>query len=168
MLHKINGQNQTLQFEGELLAESSSYWRGSQRWVEFALYRTTAGTYVLSRVGQSAVFHLSGCYMIERYKLQPSDPTRLKERRDSGVMLLACDTCAADLVDKVDSLGPIYLEQPRYWAQACPTPDGVVESLYKEDASGIRYLTRVASRLLDKASEKDTALEAAYRVQVID
>jgi hypothetical protein len=42
-----------------------------------------------------------------------------------------------------------------------------VDSLYKYDEAGARYLTGVAERLLEEASAVDPDIEAAYRVETI-
>ena len=56
-MFEVKDGSRTLQFKGRLLAESSSWRRGSTRWIEFALYRTENGSYVLSRIGVSLIFH---------------------------------------------------------------------------------------------------------------
>jgi hypothetical protein len=58
-------------------------------------------------------------------------------------------------------------EMPRYWAQVSDTAEAVVDSLYKYDEAGARYLTGVAERLLEEASVVDAAIEGAYRVETI-
>jgi hypothetical protein len=42
-----------------------------------------------------------------------------------------------------------------------------VDSLYKYDEAGARYLTGVAERLLEEASSVDPQIENAYRVETI-
>jgi hypothetical protein len=43
----------------------------------------------------------------------------------------------------------------------------VLEALYKYDDGGARYLTRVAERLLEDASDVDSGIEAVYRIELI-
>jgi len=43
----------------------------------------------------------------------------------------------------------------------------VLEALYKYDQSGARYLTNVAQRLLEDASEVDKGIESVYRIELI-
>ena len=63
----------TLQFNGKLLGKSTSYKRGSNRWIEFALYKTESGSYVLSRIGVSLIYHGAACSLVRRYGLQEVD-----------------------------------------------------------------------------------------------
>lgn len=146
----------TLQFNGELLGKSSSWRRGSTRWIEFELYRTESGSYVLSRIGVSLVYHGAACPLVKRYGLQEISFDSLV--KDS----LPCEQCQpsseADLV---------FPEKHRYWAQVSEEPDAVLDALYKYDDGGARYLTNVAQRLLETASEKDSKIESIYRIEVI-
>ena len=43
----------------------------------------------------------------------------------------------------------------------------MLEALYKYDDGGARYLTKVAERLLEDASEIDKGIESIYRVELI-
>jgi len=43
----------------------------------------------------------------------------------------------------------------------------VLEALYKYDQSGARYLTNVAQRLLEDASDLDKGIDSIYRVEII-
>src|SRR6187551_377219 len=63
-----NGQN--YRFTGELLATSDSQRPGVHRWIAFALYRSSGGTYVLSRVGHSLLFHKPDCEVTIRNRLE--------------------------------------------------------------------------------------------------
>lgn len=56
-------------------------------------------------------------------------------------------------------------EKPRYWAQVMETPIAVLESLYRYDDHGARYLTRVARDLIEDAAEMDGELADAYYVE---
>ena len=46
-------------------------------------------------------------------------------------------------------------------------PDAVLEALYKYDDGGARYLTHVAQRLLEEASNHDSKIDSVYRVEII-
>ena len=56
-MFEVKDSARTLQFSGKLLSESSSWRRDSTRWIEFALYKTDNGSYVLSRIGVSIIYH---------------------------------------------------------------------------------------------------------------
>ena len=47
------------------------------------------------------------------------------------------------------------------------TPEGVLEALYRFDDAGLRYLTAVAQRLLEQASEVDPMIGAVYQTETI-
>jgi len=146
----------TLQFNGSLLGKSTSYRRGSTRWIEFALYRTESGSYVLSRVGVSLVYHGAACRLVQTYKLQEIHHKDLAEHS------IPCELCSP--TEQADFVFP---EKHRHWAQVSDDPSAVLDALYKYDDGGARYLTNVAQRLLESASEKDKAVEMVYRVEVI-
>ena len=155
-MHEVKDGSRTLQFEGNLLGKSSSYRRGSTRWIEFHLYKTESGSYVLSRIGVSLVYHGAACPLVKRYGLQEISFGLLE--KDS----LPCEECRpssqADLV---------FPEKHRYWAQVSEEPSAVLDALYKYDQGGARYLTKVAERLLEDASDIDRGIEQVYRIELI-
>lgn len=155
MYHVKDGAR-TLQFNGTLLGKSSSWRRGSTRWIEFELYKTESGSYVLSRVGVSLVYHGAACVLVKRYGLVES------QYMDLEPDAIPCDECSP--TEEADLIFP---EKHRYWAQVSEEPDAVLEALYKYDQGGARYLTNVAQRLLEDASEKDEAIESVYRIEMI-
>lgn len=158
-MHQVrdgNG-NRVLKFEGELLAESSSRQPGQLRWVEFQLYRTKSGSYVLSRVGRTLLFHDTSCAIVQRNHIKPSSADELEDDH------VPCDECRP-YYDEDE----VAIEKPRYFALVSDHPDAILEALYKYDNSGARYLTLVAQRLIEKAGELDARLDKAYRVEYID
>lgn len=155
-MFEVRDGSRTLQFSGRLLAESSSWRRGSTRWIEFSLYRTESGSYVLSRVGVSLVFHGAACALVRRYGLKecPSDEIEPNS--------LPCQECQPSL-----DLPIVFPEKYRYWAQVSDNAKAVLDGLYKYDDSGSKYLTHVAERLLEEASENDYNIETVYRIETI-
>lgn len=156
-MYEVKDNKRTLKFDGVLLAFSTSFRPGVKRWIEFGLYRTVGGTYVLSRVGETNFYHDPTCAVAERNGLTRIPRVALRE----GSM--PCEVCHPELTNS-ELVSP---EMPRYWAQRSDTPEAVVDSLYKYDEAGARYLTSVAERLLEEASEVDPAIESAYRVETI-
>ena len=146
----------TLQFNGSLLAESSSFRRGSTRWIEFKLYKTESGSYILSRVGVSLVFHAPVCPLVKRYSLSEVP------YKDIDSTSIPCLECNPD-----ESASLVFPEKYRYWAQVSDDPTAVLEALYKYDDNGARYLTNVAQRLLDEASGSDQLLADTYHTEII-
>ena len=155
-MFEVKDGSRTLQFNGRLLGESSSWRRGSTRWIEFALYRTDNGSYILSRIGVSLVFHGAACPLVKRYALVEESSDTLE--KDS----LPCEIC-----NPVRNLPVIFPEKYRYWAQVSEDTKPVLDALYKYDQGGARYLTNVAQRLLERAAENDEKIDAVYRVEMI-
>ena len=155
-MFEIKDGSRTLQFNGRLLGESSSRRRGSTRWIEFALYRTENGSYILSRIGVSLVFHGAACPLVKQYFLVEGEP------EDLDTDAIPCDICKP-----VRSLPIVFPEKYRYWAQVSEDPKPVLDALYKYDQGGARYLTNVAQRLLERAAENDEKIDAVYRVEMI-
>jgi hypothetical protein len=156
-VYEVQDGTRTFKFEGVLLALATSYRPGIKRWVEFSLYRTVGGHYVLSRIGETTLYHMTTCEVAHRNGLRATPAAAL--RQDS----VPCDVCRPELDDPEE----IMQEVPRYWAQVCDTPDAVVDSLHRYDESGSRYLTGVARRLLEEASELDPAIDEAYHTELI-
>lgn len=155
-MFEVKDGTRTLQFNGKLLASSTSWRRGSTRWIEFDLYKTDANSYILSRVGISLIFHSSTCALVKRYGLSEVESEVVN--RES----LPCEECNPSL-----EMPLLFPEKHRYWAQVSEEPDAVLEALYKYDQGGARYLTKVAERLLEEASAKDTVIEKMYRIELI-
>ena len=156
-MYEVKDNKRTIKFDGVLLAFSTSFRPGVKRWIEFGLYRTVGGSFVLSRVGETHLYHDVECAVAERNGLVKIPRVSL---RDGSV---GCEVCRPDLTD-TEMVAP---ELPRYWAQVSESAEAVVDSLYKYDEAGARYLTGVAERLLEEASTVDPAIESAYRVETI-
>ena len=156
-MYQVKDGSRTLQFNGSLLGKSSSWRRGSTRWIEFELYQTENGSYVLSRVGVSLIYHGAACSLVKRYGLVEASSNDLS--KDA----IPCEECEPIFTD----LPLVFPERHRTWAQVSDDPDAVLEALYKYDDGGARYLTKVAQRLLEEASKKDSKIESIYRVEII-
>jgi hypothetical protein len=155
-MYEVKDGNRTLQFNGTLLAKSTSKSKESLRWIEFELYRTESGLYILSRIGVSIVFHGAACPLVKKYSLQESDFSELT--KDA----VPCEDCEPD-----ESLDLVFPEKYRHWAQVSEEPDAVLDALYKYDDGGAKYLTNVAQRLLQQASKEDSGIEKVYKIEVI-
>ena len=153
---QVRDGSRVLKFKGTLLGKSSSKRGDSLRWIEFELYKTESGSYILSRAGVSVLYHTTTCQLVRRYGLHETSAIEL------GANSLPCPDCRPKPGDTV-----VFPEKNRYWAQVSDDPEAVLEALYKYDDSGARYLTNVAQRLLDQASSKDSAIESVYRVEII-
>jgi hypothetical protein len=152
--YEVRSNSRTFRFRGVELASSTSYRNDATRWVEFRLYRTEAGTYVLSRIGRSLAYHVPTCGTATRNALATIPLADLHERAEP------CGDCRPDLSETTS----VAVEAPRYWALPIDAAAGVVAALHKSDASGARYLTAVAARLLDEAALVDSHIAEAYLV----
>ena len=152
----VKDGSRTLQFNGRVLAKSTSKRRGSVRWIEFELFQTDSGSYVLSRVGVSLVFHGAACSLVERYNLQEAPTAELH------IEAVPCEECDPD-----ESIELVFPEKYRHWAQVTDKPEVVLESLYKYDSNGTKYLTSVAERLLQEAAKLDSDIANVYNYEII-
>lgn len=146
----------TLQFNGKLLGESTSFKRGSTRWIEFKLYMTESGSYVLSRTGVSLVYHGAACQLVRNYNLQELSFDKLAPGS------IPCDRCYP-----TESADLVFPEKHRHWAQVSDNPSAILEALYKYDDHGSKYLTGVAQRLLESAGKQDTGIQSVYNYEII-
>ena len=160
-MFQVNDGDRVLRFEGELLAHSSSYHSGSHRWVEFDLYRTEGGSYVVSRVGYSNLFHAAGCPIVNKRRHQPAQVATLTENS------VPCDVCNPSMSIDEHAHEMIYPERPLPWAQAAADAEAAIEALAQYDVDGNRYFTHVARSLIRDAADVDDALKDAYYVEVI-
>ncbi len=164
-MHKINDGPRILQFEGEEIGFSSSERDGAARWIEFTLYKTAGdGQYVLSRIGASNVYHTPDCRFSTRKHLEPVPWTAL----DPGAV--PCNR----VPNTVDGCRPsreefplVCIENDETWARVYQEPAQVLQGLMKHDKQGGLYLTAVARRLLEDASERDPGIAGAFQVQTI-
>lgn len=145
-----NGQN--YRFDGELLATSDSQRPGVHRWITFALYRSSGGSYVLSRVGHSLLFHRPDCEVVTRNRLE------IGAAEPGG---MACELCLPSLSE------PVCPERPRYWAAILKDAPAVLKALQRDNGE-TKYVTKVAARLIETAAVHDRTLAEAWTVQVID
>lgn len=157
-MYTVQDGVRALQFEGEEIAASSSRGRNKYRWVEFKLYRTSSGRYVVSRIGVSLYFHHSGCSVVKRNGISPVPAETL------SLNLVPCEDCRP--LRGVDE--DLYPETSRHWAQILESAEAVVSSLKKYDENGTEYLTDVARRLLVTAAKNDEDIHAAFYVEWID
>jgi hypothetical protein len=156
-MYSVKDGDRTLQFNGDLLAKSTSERKDAFRWIEFELYKTESGSYVLSRVGVSLIFHGAACPMVKKYKLAEAPAFELNQKA------VPCSDCSPDF-----SLDLVFPEKYRYWSMVTTEPSAILDSLYKydEDTDNF-YLTSVAQRLLSQAAKVDSGIADVYNVEII-
>lgn len=159
-MYEIQDGLRTIKFEGELLSSSTSR-TDKPRWIEFKLYKTKGGSYILSRIGMSLTFHHSACIIVERNGILPVPAENISRN------MVPCKDCRPDRHLDLE----LYPETPRHWAQRFypeSGAEGLVDSLKREDEFGAEYITNVAKKLLVEAAKKDQAIHAAYYTEQID
>jgi hypothetical protein len=157
MKYKVKSGERTLEFDGKCIAQSSSFKSDSVRWVDFSLYVTTAGNYILERIGQSDVYHSLACSVVDRNKLSYDPDDELTHNH------VGCEICLPDRY-----YDTIVLERPRYFALVTESPDAILEALHKKDKNNTKYMTYVAQKLIEEAIIHDKRLEKQYRTVHID
>ncbi len=153
---EVKDGSRTLQFSGVLLGKSTSKRHDSTRWIEFELYKTDSGSYILSRIGVSLVFHGAACPLVRRYGLQESVYAEIDKYS------VPCVECKPS-----EEAELVFPEKYRHWAQVSEEPGAVLDALYKYDDNGARYLTNVAQRLLEEASKNDELIADIYKIEII-
>lgn len=148
-LFMVRDRDRILEFDGELLAFSSSRGRGSLRWVEFSVYRTSGREYVLSRIGYSSIYHGLECELLQQNAIPPV----AAPAHDT----VPCPACQPNLADE-----PVRPETPRFFARVYQQPDRLVADLYRTGPDGQKYLTRVARSALEAACHADPHLRFAH------
>lgn len=157
----VRDGSRILKFSGRKISHSTSFDEGKHRWIEFDLFVTESGTYVLSRIGASRLVHLVKCSTVER--------NRIKEVPIGDVEMsngVVCSECRSSPGSELSTV--IYPEVPRYWASVTDSAESVVDSLYKVDYNGNKYMTDVAKRLLEDAIDYDQDIADAYLTEYID
>lgn len=155
-MYAVKDGDRTLEFDGVLLGSSSSRRKDSTRWIEFNIYRTENGTYILSRIGASIVYHSGACNLVDKYRLTEINTEKVVDGAE------ACAVCKPTLEAPM-----VFPEKYRYWAQVSDEPQAVLDALYKYDEGGARYLTAVAKRVLQEASKTDSNIDLIYRFEKI-
>lgn len=156
MKYTVRDNGSRLQFDGVLLAESSSK-SDRPRWVEFKLYRAATGQYVIERIGRSIQFHKYSCPIVERNRIHAVDYDTVPSS------YIPCPDCRPSRIDP-EGLFP---EQDRPWFQTCDTAAGVVRALTRVDDNGSRFLTNVVKDLLGDASKLDDGIYQNYVTQTL-
>lgn len=153
-----NSQWELVEVVGDLLASSSSYASYKPRWVEFELYRTQTGSYVVSRIGKSLLFHQKSCKIVGRNNLKSVPEEELD--LDS----IPCSECRPTR----SAEGGVFPETPRYFAMKTTTAKGVLAAVVQSDDNNSEYLTNVAKRLLIEAAGADEGISEMLSERIIE
>lgn len=151
---KLNDDKRSIKFTGKILGEASSKTSTRSRWVEFKLYKTQGGQYVLWRTGKSRVYHTIWCN--KKLDFYPSNTIIFDE-------LIPCEKCHP--TPSEEYISP---EMPRNKILTTKNAASVVKLLYMVDKNDVQYLTNVAIDLLEQASINDKDISNAYKEEYID
>lgn len=148
-----NGRDQTIRFDGEVLAFASTYAPGRGRWTEVVIYRSTTGEYIVSKIGRSTVVHLASS-QCRRSHMLPFDRTC----EPPPVPYVSCCKCR---VNPHDDIG-LVIERDLFAAKISQDARGAVAACYSKDKNGLFYLIEPAERALEAAGALDDDLWHAY------
>ena len=160
---RVNNEDRELRFRGKFLGFTSTENRGSDRWIEFAIYRTEGGKYVLSRAGRSIRFHVRNCSTVAKNPhLRPASLATMTDESSP------CPECMPRGDYHLDDNEQVYPEQDRTWAGVFDTPQSLIDDGLSKRENGVSFLTTVARQVLEKAAENDRDLYDAYYVVEVD
>jgi len=129
-----------------------------------SVYKTTPlpefpdGKYVLEKVGRSVVTHVPGCREI-RGPIPRFQEAHPGDDPDIGYEYHDC------VPDEYD-FPSLLVEEDRYWATQCGTPEAVVDALYRR-RNGSQHLPRISLDLLELVERADPAFGNMWRVEYI-
>lgn len=110
-MHAVQDGRRTLNFDGDLIAEASSWVEGKPRWTELKLYRTTGGNYVLSRCGASALKGETNRERAEVCERPGGVVDLLYQKDDEGTWYLT--VVARELLEAASLVDPLFSEATR-------------------------------------------------------
>lgn len=143
-------------FEGWRIGEATSRTESSDRWIDMALYVSAAGTYVLSKVGCSDVFHVGACRRPSKGQRKESLAEALTED-DAGYdpkdIFVPCRECRPDF-----DATPVWVETDMPSVQLFTTVELLFDALQQKKGGSVRSLSRVSRALLEEAREWDPAV----------
>lgn len=160
--HRVLDKYEWVEFQGELLASTSTETPEATRWIELEIYRTTTGRYVIHRVGRSVLYHVHG----GTCNTGVTKPASQLDRE----LAQPCPRCSPATVAKLGhypaTLVDVELDKDR--VDTCDAA-GVYATLQlkrRDPTTGEEYsfLSQPARRALEEAMEHDLEL----RDQVIN
>lgn len=146
------------EFQGELIAEVSTYGPERPRWFEMKLWEHENGGWVLDRVSMSITYHASDTNCQRRGN---------SNRRAGAVQLMGvptkvsdlppeaepCETCDPAWPDEMSGDTMVRFEVPRHTVIHCPTAMSLVEAITQDpNRPGSSFASGPATELLTKAA----------------
>jgi len=162
---RVRDTKEVLEFQGELVTDSSSDDRSQPRWTELVLYRLTDGTqrYVLQVIGRSTVYHAAnGCERGVPIPLVDLADRYLDEACTEPIPE-PCEECRPLDVEAVDPGDPtvVKMEIDWYSAYECRDVEELLQRLRLTKGRSIGQFSMPALLLLDRAKSVDPVIAVA-------
>jgi hypothetical protein len=165
---QVRDTKEVLEFQGELVADSSSDDRSQTRWTELVLYRFTdgSGRYVLQTIGRSVVYHaVSGCVHGDRgVRVRLADlADRYLDEDCTEDVPEPCPDCQPLDIEAVapDDNLEVKMEVDRYTAYVCDSVHDFLQRLRLTKGKSAGQFSMPALLLLDRARLVDPVIEDA-------
>lgn len=164
-LYQLNDGSRHVIFRGVQIAYLSSERPGVSRWTDMAMFKTVGGSYIVNRIGVSAVAHHMDCHHITNKHLPSAFETHEDEiaieDRDP------CPVCKPDIPAlMVQDPAALKIEKDRHWAAVASSAGAIIESLQTTKA-GVKSLSSLATGLIEMAAIYDPDINAALRAIVV-
>jgi hypothetical protein len=151
---------QKITFTGVKLSAASSQTDSNPqaRWTELAIYKTSAGRYVLEKIGRSDMFHEPGCSKFGKGALHYDALGDALDELDPDASpeeyFLPCPDCRPSY----DLDEPVVVEQDMHKVDAFASPSELVEALYHRKGGTVRSLSYLSRSLLEQAALLDEGI----------
>lgn len=164
-LYQLNDGSRHVIFKGIQIAYLSSERPGVSRWTDMAMFKTVGGSYIVNRIGVSAIAHHIDCHHITNKHLPSVFETHEDEiaieDRDP------CPVCKPNIPELLEhDPAALKIEKDRHWAAVASSAGAIIESLQTTKA-GVKSLSSLATGLIEMAAIYDPDINAALRAIVV-
>jgi hypothetical protein len=151
-LRTVRDGNRPLSFQAAVLGAATSQRGSAPRWSELVVYRLTDGTYLVSKIGRSAVAHRPDCGRVNQRMISWRDAQRRRDDSEARVYRLPCPECRP----KLDPPAPdTMLEVTRYRAILARDAESAVQSLMVGDRTALMAFPKLVQNVLDQCAQVD-------------
>ena len=163
--YQLNDGSRHVIFKGIQIAYLSSERPGVSRWTDMAMFKTVGGSYIVNRIGVSAIAHHIDCHHITNKHLPSVFETHEDEiaieDRDP------CPVCKPDIARLLaEDPASLKIEKDRHWAAVASSAPAIIESLQTTKA-GVKSLSSLATGLIEMAAIYDQDISTAMRAMVV-
>jgi hypothetical protein len=149
-LRQVRHGTRVLRFQAAVIGAATSQRGNNPRWSELAVYRLVDGTYVVSKVGRSAVAHRPDCLRVNRRMVSWGRAEQVGEDR---VQRVPCWDCHPDLHPPLDP--ELMLEVTRYRAIAARDAESVVSAMDDPIADPTLPMAQIVRDVLAQCAQAD-------------